>query len=41
MSWMAWQDLRDYVIDGLFVVGSIAVGGPVMIVMATFFCGVL
>lgn len=36
---MAWREFRSYMVDGLFVLGGIAVGGPVMVVMATLFTG--
>ncbi len=37
---MVWQELRSYAIDGLFVVGGVAVGGPTMVVLAAIFaCG--
>ena len=34
---MAWRELKSYMIDGLFVLGGIAVGGPAMVIMATLF----
>ena len=36
---MAWQEFKGYMIDGLFVLGGIAVGGPAIIIMATLFSG--
>lgn len=36
---MVWQEFKSYMIDGLFVVGGIAIGGPAMILLATVFAG--
>jgi hypothetical protein len=36
---MAWQEFKSYMIDGLFVLGGIAVGGPAIVIMATLFSG--
>ena len=36
---MTWREFRSYMVDGLFVLGAIAVGGPAMVVMATLFTG--
>ena len=36
---MAWREFKDYMVDGLFVLGGIAVGGPVMVIMATLLAG--
>jgi hypothetical protein len=36
---MAWRELKGYMIDGLFVIGGIAVGGPAILIMATLFAG--
>ena len=36
---MAWRNFRSYMVDGLFVLGGIAVGGPAMVIMATLFTG--
>ena len=36
---MAWHEFKGYMVDGLFVLGGIAVGGPVMVVMATLLTG--
>jgi hypothetical protein len=34
---MVWRDLKGYMIDGLFVLGGIAIGGPAILIMATLF----
>ena len=36
---MAWRELKGYMVDGLFVLGGIAVGGPAMVIMATWVTG--
>ncbi len=36
---MAWQEFKGYMIDGLFVLAGIAVGGPAIVIMATLFSG--
>ena len=36
---MAWREFKGYMVDGLFVLGGIAVGGPMMVVMATLLTG--
>ncbi len=36
---MAWQKFQSYMIDGLFVLGGIVVGGPAIVIMATSFSG--
>ncbi len=38
---MVWRELKGYMIDGLFVLGGIAIGGPAIIVMASLFAGTL
>jgi hypothetical protein len=36
---MVWREVKGYMIDGLFVLGGIAVGAPVILVMATLLSG--
>lgn len=36
---MVWRELKDYMIDGLFVLGGIAIGGPAILIMATLLAG--
>jgi hypothetical protein len=36
---MVWRELKGYMIDGVFVLGGIAIGGPVILIMATLFVG--
>ena len=36
---MTWSEIKGYVVDGLFVIGGIAVGGPAILVMTTVFAG--
>ena len=38
---MVWQELKAYAVDGLFVLGGVVVGGPMMALMAGLFCGIL
>lgn len=38
---MVWRATKDYMMDGLFVLGGIAVGGPTMVLMANVFAGCL
>jgi len=36
---MAWREMKGYMIDGLFVIGGVAIGGPAIFLMATLFVG--
>ena len=36
---MVWREFKGYMIDGLFVIGGIAVGGPMILIMATLLSG--
>ncbi len=36
---MVWREVKGYMIDELFVLGGIAVGGPAILIMATVFAG--
>jgi hypothetical protein len=36
---MAWQEMKGYMIDGLFVLGGVAIGGPAIVLMASLFVG--
>jgi len=38
---MVWRELKGYMIDGLFVLGGIAIGGPAIFIMATLFVGAM
>ena len=36
---MVWREFKVYMVDGLFVLGGIAVGAPAILVMTTLFAG--
>ena len=36
---MVWREFKSYMIDGLFVIGGVAVGGPAIMIMATLLAG--
>ena len=36
---MAWRELKGYMIDGLFVLGGVAIGAPAILIMTTLFAG--